>query len=151
LKRLLALVLLLVCILAGCASNQDMEPSSNVSEYQSQAKILCSFTFNPEDIPSHFGIVFSSSLHVCTELLQSSFIQNKIREAYPDLEYTLTIEQLDETEMYAIIATSQNPEGLEELCNMAASLFCERFQEVIEDASAKIIAPATAAQLVETN
>ena len=171
-KRLSALFLLVVCVsclFAGCTINVNIgnpsndtvnetlskhnsDTTSNIRIYQSRATILIS-TVESSDLA-----ISSSDLSATTSLaktyaaiLNTSKIQNKIKEDYPNIEYELTLEPINETEIYAVIATSENPEKLEDICNLAVSLLCEEVSLIAAGSSCKVIDNATPAQLVETN
>ena len=78
-------------------------------------------------------------------------VQDKIREEYSGTEYALSLEQTNETEIFTLIATSETPEYLEDMCNMAVSLLCEMIPQVIGGSSCKIVDCAKSAQAVGTN
>ena len=69
----------------------------------------------------------------------------------PNLKYELTLESINETEIFAIIATSENPERLDDVCNLAVSLLCEEVPLIIDGASCTVVNYAKSAQLVGTN
>jgi len=81
----------------------------------------------------------------CRTILQSEAIQKLIRKEYPDVEYTLSLETIDETEVCAVIATGENPEYLEEICNMATELFGEKIADLM-GCSYKVVEYAGPAQ-----
>ena len=120
--------------------------------YESRAVI---YIFNTHE--DQTGTISSSDLTVSIRLvktynaiLQSSMVQDKIREEYSGTEYELSLEQIDETEIFALIATSETPEHLEDICNMAVSLLCEMIPQVIAGSSCKIVDYAKPAQAVGT-
>ena len=55
------------------------------------------------------------------------------------------------TEVFTIIVTGENPQYLEEICKLAASLFCKIVQETVEGASCKIVDYAKTAQKIGGN
>ena len=173
--RILPLCLVIVCIfglLTGCTININLGDSSekdkNKTEdkttiiddffgrnkaYESRATILISNTATAKS-----PAISSSDLSATTSLaktyaaiLNNSKIQNKIKEEYPNIEYELTLEPINETEICAVIATSEHPEKLEDICNLAVSLLCEEVSLIVEGSSCKVIDNATPAQLVGTN
>lgn len=173
--RILPLCLVIVCIfglLTGCTININLGDSSekdkNKTEdkttiiddffggnkaYESRATILISNTATATS-----PAISSSDLSATTGLaktyaaiLNTSKIQNKIKEEYPNIEYELTLEPINETEICAVIATSEHPEKLEDICNLAVSLLCEEVPLIIDGASCKVVNYAESAQLVETN
>ena len=176
-NRLLPLYLVIVCIfglLTGCTININVEnPAKDDAKntdsktifdyifnngnqttlYESRATILISNTATAES-----PAISSSDLSATTSLaktyaaiLNTSKIQNKIKEEYPNIEYELTLEPINETEICAVIATSEHPEKLEDICNLAVSLLCEEVSLIVEGSSCKVIDNATPAQLVGTN
>ena len=175
-KRLISLFLLVfytVFLLSGCAVHIHMDqPSENTQSgnasifdfifnnslfktpmYKSRATILISNTATAKS-----PAISSSDLSATTSLaktyaaiLNTSKIQNKIKEEYPNIEYELTLEPINETEICAVIATSEHPEKLEDICNLAVSLLCEEVSLIVEGSSCKVIDNATPAQLVGTN
>ena len=173
--RILPLCLVIVCIfglLTGCTININLGDSSekdkNKTEdkttfiddffgrnkaYESRATILISNTATAKS-----PAISSSDLSATTSLaktyaaiLNNSKIHNKIKEEYPNIEYELTLEPINETEICAVIATSEHPEKLEDICNLAVSLLCEEVSLIVEGSSCKVIDNATPAQLVGTN
>lgn len=171
--RILPLCLVIVCIfglLTGCTININLGDSSekdkNKTEdkttiiddffgrnkaYESRATILISNTAT-EKSPA----ISSSDLSATTRLTETYAIilnafQDKIKMEYPNIEYELTLEATNETEIYAVIATSEHPEKLEDICNLAVSLLCKNVSAIIEGSSCKVIDNATPAQLVGTN
>ena len=173
--RILPLCLVIVCIfglLTGCTTNinpgDSSEKDKNKTEdkttiiddffgrnkaYESRATILISNTATAES-----PAIYSSDLTASQSLaetyaviLNSSTIQNKIKEEYPNIEYELTLEPINETEIFAVIATSEHPEKLEDICNLAVSLLCEEVSLIIPGSSCKVVDNATPAQLVGTN
>ena len=154
-------------LLAGCTININIgAPSANIAEettilesnsnpktmYESRATILITNNVSSD------AAISSSDLMVPIELvnsyaviLKSNVIQNQIREEYPGSEYELSLEQIDETEIFALIATSETPEYLEDICNRATSLLCEKIPQVIEGSSCKIVDFPHSVQEVGTN
>lgn len=172
-KSLFIRFFLIVCVsvlFAGCTININVGNSSDASEngttpdhgnditaststYQSRATIYISQTVTTDStMISSDDLTGSSSLmETYKVILKSKRIQGKIQEDYPEIEYELTLEQINETEMFAITATSERPEKLEEICNMAVSLFSEEVSNIIEGVSCKVVDHAKPAQLVEKN
>ena len=150
--------------LAGCTINinignadentvNETNGKEETTMYESRATI---YIFNTHE--NQTGTMSSSDLTVSIELiesyniiLQSSKVQDKIREEYSGTEYTLSLEQINETEIFALIATSETPEYLEDICNMAVSLLCEMIPQVIDGSSCKIVDYAKSVQAVGTN
>lgn len=175
-KQILVLFLCVACILlfiTGCTININLDnpaydttndtendySSENISGYQSRATIYMS-NKNSVELPaiSSSDLIVSGSLaDTYAAILQSDVVQDEIRKEickkHPDanIEYTLTLEPLEETEIYAIIAISENAEHLEEICNTAVSVFCEKLTETLPDISCKIIDYAKSAQCIVTN
>ena len=140
--------------LAGCTINinignadentvNETNGKEETTMYESRATI---YIFNTHE--DQTGTISSSDLAVSLRLIESK-VQDKIREEYADVEYTLSLEQINETEI-SLIATSETPEYLEEICNIAVSLFCETLQKIY-GASCKIVDYAKSAQEVGTN
>ena len=172
--RILPLCLVIVCIfglLTGCTTNinpgDSSEKDKNKTEdkttiiddffgrnkaYESRATILISNTATAESptIPSSDLTASQSLAKTYAAILNNSTIQNKIKEEYPNIEYELTLEPINETEIFAVIVTSEHPEKLEDICNLAVSLLCEKVSLII-GSSCKVIDNATPAQLVGTN
>lgn len=173
-NRLLPLFLLVVCIfglLTGCTININLGDSSEDSAngtnnktvfdyifnngstmYESRANIYITKTTSADTTISSSDLKVAKSLvETYAAILNTSKIQNKIKEEYPNIEYELTLEPINETEIFAVIATSEHPEKLEDICNLAASLLCEMVPQIIEGSSCKVIDYAKPAQLVGTN
>ena len=131
--------------------------------YESRAIIYISYkTINTSyDLSGAFTETFAA-------ILNSEEIQSKIQEEYPNLKYELTLELLDTIqsniqeeypnlievnvkEMFTIIATSENPEKLEDVCNFAASLFCEEIPHYIPNFFCRVVNYAKSTQEVGTN
>ena len=173
--RILPLCLVIVCIfglLTGCTINvthgDSSEKDKNKTEdkttiiddffgrnkaYESRATILISNTATAESpaISSSDLSATMSLVKIYAAILNSSKIQNKIKEEYPNIEYELTLEPINETEICAVIAISEHPEKLEDICNLAVSLLCEEASLIVEGSFCKVIDNATPAQLVGTN
>lgn len=137
----------------GTTPNHNSDTSANTSLYQSRATIYISQTvttdstmISSDDLTGSLQLIESYIV-----ILNSKQIQSKIREKYPSAEYTLTLEPMNETNVFSIIATSENPECLEEICDIATSMLCEIIPQVIEGVSCKVVDYAKPAQLVEKN
>lgn len=172
--RILPLCLVIVCIfglLTGCTININLgdsfEKDKNKTEdkaiiddffcrnkvYESRATILISNTataVSPAISSSDLSAAISLA-KTYAAMLNTSTIQNKIKEKYPNVEYELTMEPINETEIFAVIVTSEHSEKLEDICNLAVSLLCEEVSLIVEGSSCKVIDNATPAQLVGTN
>lgn len=171
-KRLFVLVLIIASVLlfvTGCTINigSSSENTANKADsknlfdsifnnenlkstmYKSCATIYISTKGTTESAISSSDLVVAKSLvDKCETILQSDSIQKEIREEYPNVKYELTLESINETEVFTIAAVGPNPEDLEEICNMAASLLCEKVPLIVDGVSCKVIDYATAAQLV---
>ncbi len=171
-KRLFVLVLIIASVflfVTGCTINIGSSSENTANEadsknlfdsifnnenlkstmYKSCATIYISTKGTTESAISSSDLVVSKSLaDTCETILQSDSFQNEIREEYPNVKYELTLESINETEVFTIVAVGPNPEDLEEICNMAVSLLCEKISRAVEGVSCKVIDYATAAQLV---
>ena len=172
--RILPLCLVIVCIfglLTGCTTNinpgDSSEKDKNKTEdkttiiddffgrnkaYESRATILISNTATAES-PAIYSSDLTASQSLAktyAAILNNSKIQNKIKEEYPNIEYELTLEPINETEICAVIATSEHPEKLEDICNLAVSLLCEEVSLIIPGSSCKVIDYAKSTQKVVT-
>ncbi len=134
-------------------SDHDSDTSTNISLYQSRATIYISNKGSAESLRiSSSDLSVSKSLtETYAVILNTKKIKSKIQEEYPNVECELTLEPTNETALFDIIATSENSEKLEDICNLAASLFCEEVPLIIDGASSKIVDCAKSAQLVGTN
>ena len=143
-KRTLPLFLVVVCIfhlLTGCTININIGNSDEDSKKETAGKSILEEIFKKEDqtklyecraiIYLTLEVVSSKVMADCNYILQSRSIQDQIREEYPDVEYTLSLERIDETELCAVIATSEDPESLQEICNMAVDLLCEEISQLM--------------------
>jgi len=174
-NRMLPLCLVIVCIfglLTGCTLNINLGDSSekdkNKTEdkttiiddffgrnkaYESRATIFISNTATAESptISSSDLAVSQRLTETCASILNSDMIKNKIKEEYPNIEYELTLEPINETEICTLIATGESPEYLDEICNMAVSLLCEQIPKIVSGSSCTVVNSAKPAQLVGTN
>lgn len=175
-KRLSARFLLIVCIsclLAGCTININIgnPPKDATNEadsktfldnfvnsekqkilYESCASIYITTTTATDATISSSDLKVAKSLvETYNTILQTNMIQSQIREQYPDIEYTLSLEPIEETEIFALIATGEEPEHLEEICNRAVSLLCEKIPQIVDGVSCKVVDYAKPAQLVGKN
>lgn len=158
-KRLSSLFLFIFCfsfLLAGCTININMddppEDTTNKAIYESRASIYIVNTIAADTGISSSDLQATKSLvETYSVILQSNMIQGQIREEFPDVEYTLSLEPINETEICTLIAAGDNPEYLDEICNMAASLLCEELPQIIAGSSCKVIDYAKPAQQVDTN
>ena len=172
-KRTLPLFLIIVCIfhlLTGCTININIGNSDGDSKKETDGKSILEGIFKKEDQTklyesratiylTHYDdyavdydslSVASQLMKDCGVILQSEAIQKQIHEEYPDVEFTLSLETLDETNLCALIATSEDPEYLEEICNMAISLLGERVAQVM-DLSCNVFTYAGPAQEIKAN
>lgn len=173
-KRLLLCLLLIICIfslLAGCTVNINVgnpaekptieADSKNIFDnlfghentlYESRAIIYIGVRNTTDTAISSSDLKETEALaEVYKDILQSEYVQDQIREEYPGVEYFLSVESINETELYAIIASGEDPEHLEEISNIAASVFCEKAQEIAIDSSCKVVDHASPAQPVGAN
>ena len=160
--------------LAGCTININIGNADENTVNETNGKTIFDYIFNGKEETTIYesraviyishphedqtGIISSSDLATSIKLvetynviLQSSSVQDKIRKEYSGAEYELSLEHIDETETFALIATSETPEYLEDICNMAASLLCEIIPQVMNVSSCKIVDYAKPAQLVGIN
>jgi len=170
-NRLFPLVLLVICmcfLFAGCTININIgNPTQDAAEdtdsktifdnfvnsgnqttvYQSRATIYISSA--ESNSVSATDLMDSKQLtETYAVILNSQTIQNKIQEEYPNVECEFTLEPINETELFYIIATSENPKKLNDVCNLATSLFCENITNIAEGVSCKVVDLAVNAQLV---
>ncbi len=177
-NRILPLCLVIVCIfglLTGCTININVDNPSENSANPTDSKTIFDYIFNnrlfkkpmyesrakiyiPNRATAESSSISSSDLSAAISLaktyeamLNTSTIQNKIKEEYPNVEYELTLEPINETEIFAVIVTSEHSEKLEDICNLAVSLLCEKISLIIAGTSCKIVDNATPAQLVGPN
>lgn len=170
-KHLLALIILIAIVFSfatGCAiivnigtpSNNTTEtasatnpaPSSSICIYQSKATILISRSNSDKNSVSSSDLTTSKGYaDAYVNIFQSDTVQDEIRDEFPDVEYELTLEPTNETDIFTIFVTGSNPECLEEICNMALSVFCENVANIVVGTSCKVVDLATPAQQVGTN
>lgn len=133
--------------------NQEVDTTFNENVYQSCATVYISNgeTTASTSISSSDLAVSKPLVDVCKTMLQSNRIRAKICQEYPAAEFELTLEPMNETEICTIIATSENPEALEEICNMAVSLFCEEVSSIMDGVSCKVVNYAKFVRQVEKN
>lgn len=170
--RILALVLFIVSALlcvTGCTininignlsndtenetiSNHEVDNSTGTNTYQSRATIYVSNknAAGSTAISSSDLAISKQFIETYAVILDSDQIHNEIRKKYPE-EYTLSIESINGTGTVAIVVASENPENLEEICNMATSLFCEFAPQIMGGITFKIVSLAKTATLVGTN
>ena len=172
-KRTLPLFLIIVCIfhlLTGCTININIGNSDEDTKKETDGKSILEGIFKKEDQTklyesratiylTHYDdyavdydslSMASQLMKDCGVILQGESIQGPIREEYPDVEYTLSLERTDEIELCVIIATSENPECLEKICNMATDLLCERIAQFM-NYPCNVVTYAGPAQEIEAN
>ncbi len=176
-NRLLPLFLLVVCVFSlftGCTINIDIDSSAKDATTKTDSKTIFDYIFNGKEETTMYEsratiyisttaastdtAISSSDLTVSERLVktyiiifESDPVQARIRAEYPDTEYTLSLESMYDANVFALIATSESPEQLEEICNTAASVFCETLTSIIQNASCKVVDTASPAHLVRTN
>ena len=157
-SRLLSLVLFVVCIsclLVGCAININIgnatentahEADRNLffgtgsTMYKCSGKVYIGMkTAEDASISSSELKVTKSLMETYKAILQSDIIQDEIRKKYPGVEYTMELEQVNETEVLSIVAMGKDPTCLHEICNMALSLFCEKIPEIVEGVYCRVV------------
>lgn len=168
----LFLVVCVSCLLAGCTVNINLGDSSGSAAenekttigdifgnwnkkamYESHMSIYIGNTTADDRVSISAADVIVSQELVDTYqiILQSDLIQNQIHEKYPAVEYKMTLESMGATELFTITVIGEAPEHLEDICNMAASLLCEKVPAVIENAECRIVDYATSAYKVGMN
>lgn len=135
-------------IVSNHAGDSDQ---SKKTVYECRANICITKTSANTTVSSSDLRISKSLIETFNSILQSHVIQNKIHEQYPNTEYTLILEPTEETGIFTIVATSENSDQLDAICNKAASLFCEKIAGVTEGLSYKIVDHAKTAQLSEGN
>lgn len=163
-KRVLSLILLVACIfslLAGCTININLadtgetatskEDNKNILDnilngvdvvHVSYAMVCITPDISSETVSNDRLNSANSLLKTYEILLQSPSVKNQISEEYPGVEYTLSLKEVNNTQIYKIVATSKESEHLTEICDMATSLFCENVYNVY-GFSCKITSNAT--------
>ena len=76
-------------------------------------------------------------------VLQLDNIYAAIVDRYPNAQFTLTLEHVNGSPVFSLVAASESPEDLTEICNMAAALLCEEIESTMEQVSCKILDLAT--------
>ena len=79
------------------------------------------------------------SLRLFSSFLQSENILTPINTKYSYSDYTLTIEQIESTELFEIVARSEDNEHLAEICNMATSLLCEELENTTDSIRFRVV------------
>lgn len=72
------------------------------------------------------------------ELLVENVIK-KIDIQYPNAEYNLKLDQDSESVLYYVVASSDNEEDLQDICNLATALLCEEIENTTNNLDCKII------------
>lgn len=100
-------------------SDTSDESASEKPIYRATSQIYYSdqIQYNPK--PVH-EIREDLAVHLRDETLRT-----RLDEKYPDAEYELTVETEDNTRIYKVTATSESPENLHDIANMAVSYLCE--------------------------
>jgi capsular polysaccharide biosynthesis protein len=107
----------------------EMSPTKDLYECYSTIYI----TTNDSDQTAISTADLAVSLRLSSSFLQSENILTPINAKYPYSDYTLTIEQIESTELCKIVARSENKEHLAEICNMATSFLCEELENTMVD------------------
>lgn len=163
------LIVAILISLTGCTININIGNSDRDTKKETEGKSILEEIFKKEDQTklyesratifitqrsSGYGdnnlAVASQLMKDCSVILQSEAIQKQIHEEYPDVEFTLSLEATDEIELCTVIATSEDPEYLEEICNMAIDLLGEKVADLM-GLSYKVVECAGPAQEIEAN
>jgi len=173
-NRILPLCLVFICIfglLTGCTINIYLGDSSKKDKNKTEDKTIIDDFFGRSKVYESRATIYISNTAIAespaisssdlstsgclTEtyavILNTSNIQNEIKEKYPNVDYELRLEQTNETEIFAVVVTGEKPEHLAEICNMAVALFCEQLPQIVEGVSCKVIDYAKTTQEVGTN
>ena len=144
-KRFFALFLSLATVLALCAACSVEESDSKEKTYSCNAIVLISQT-SSENAGSHTTENFASAVYLDKtyyKFLQLDSVLAPIYEKYPDTEFDISMERIEDTERYKIIVTGENKENLRDICNMAVDRFCEVAAKFLAGVSFRIVDPAT--------
>jgi hypothetical protein len=165
------MIVFIFYLLTGCTININIGNSDKDPKKDTDGKSILAEIFKKEDqtklyesraiiyltqqscdyIYDYNSLAVASQLMKdCGVILQSEAIQKQIHEEYPDVEYTLSLEATDEIELCTVIATSEDPEYLEEICNMAIDLLGEKVADLM-GLSCNVVTYAGPAQEIETN
>ncbi len=149
-KKLMFLTAILV-IIAGLSVGCETETLSKHKVYESRCLIYVQTAQAGDQLSiSSSDLSMSQAFPATYEaILRSSRIRTAVDEKYPDMEYELTLEPVDDTNIYEVVATSKNPQYLKEICDMAADVLCRTVYDVIEGSSCKIAGQASQPTIVE--
>lgn len=111
---------------------------SHSALYISNSAITGSPSISSSDLHASQGLAY-----VYAEMLQSKLIRTALKEKFPDSEFELASEVSEYTEVFRIIVTSESPDDLKEICDLATSLLCETVSTIVDGSSCKIIDAAS--------
>lgn len=135
---MILVVILVVCLIAGCSDKETTPAPKEI--YESRSMIYCANPYADQNAVSSSDQKVSLRFRATIEkLLQSEEIREAISARYPDAECELSLEPVEDTAICTIVATSENPEHLADICNLAVSLLQESVPAVIPGVEIKII------------
>ena len=152
-KLILVFVLLLIAALIvgfiagfaiGSINQEESEKEPHPRLYESRCSLY--YSVNTYDEAAQISTpdmkASAGMFAVFSEILQSNSLRQQILEQYPDAEFELALEQKEGTGIFYIIATGEDPENLDEICNFAASAMIQKAEQIVPGSSFKIIDPA---------
>lgn len=142
-KRFFALCMVFLtvsAILCGCVNITivDKDDSSKETQkattpqlseskekmYSSSANIIAATSSDAFNVSSDSLKPAKSLIDICRVILQHKDTQALVKAAYPNIEYTCDIEEIEKTSVFRIVVQSKEKEHLQEICDMLADEFC---------------------------
>ncbi len=143
-KKALTVFLLLCCaltLLTGCQQKaEEYHEKSEVhgppkTRYMKKATVYISSSVSPSDTATQERLAATYA-----NIIQSDFVLDDVRAQYPNTEFTVTLDWLNETEVYELVVMGNEEEKLADICNAVAQAVCEGIPRIIEDSACAVIA-----------
>ncbi len=141
-KKFVAIIMVcavMLCSLTGCSLIQERIDQVLHPEYETSAVIYIANNGTQFYISSGDLAATQSLSESYKTLFHTERIQTPVKEQFPETEYTAELEAMEETEVFRITVKSQEPENLEDICNLLAESFAKELPEIINGISVKIV------------
>lgn len=144
--KLVPILLLVAILLSGLIFGFLLGKNANVFQdlfaKEDLYQASCSIYVGKDDAPA--SSLSASDLSIPTQILDSLAIiletqRSEIQEAFPDTEFNLALESVENTCVFYLHATCKDPSQAKEICNMAVSLLLEESNKILDSYSCKAI------------
>lgn len=153
-KKLLFVILLLcmsALLFSACeegtserdAGNKSWFPvSTTVPQHQKTATVYINNAQAPTGKPGISGSDLQASAKLTDTyavIIQSNRVMEQVRKQFPNVEFTVEVKAIEDTEIIQIIVSGDKEENLAEICNAVVDTACQVLPEIVEGSSCKVV------------